>query len=48
MITHQGIFEHSSADSHTCINRVSVNVVTNGQGGAILLMECTTFQEWQK
>ena len=48
MTTLQGLFERSSADGHPCINSVSVNFLTKGQGGAILLMECTTFQERKK
>ena len=37
--------ERSNADVHRCINSVLVSVLTKGQGGAILLMECTKLQE---
>ena len=38
----QGTVERSNADRHRCISSVFVNVLTKGQGGAILRMEDTT------
>ena len=40
--------ERSNADGYRCINSVLVNVLTNGQGGAILPMEDTNPQELEK
>ena len=37
-----------NADRRRCINSVSVNVLTKGQGGAILPMEDTNLQELAK
>ena len=37
--------ERSNADGYRCINSVLVNVLTKGQGGAILPMEETNLQE---
>ena len=36
---------HSNADSYRCINSLLVTVLTKGQGGAILAIEDTNFQE---
>ena len=48
MLAHQGTVDRSDADSYRCINSVSVNVLTKGQGGAILPMEDTNLQELEK
>ena len=40
--------ERSNADGYRCINSNSVNVLTKGQGGAILPMEDTNLQELKK
>ena len=48
MLAHQGTVQRSNADGYRCINNVSVNVLTKGQGGAILLMEGTNPQELEK
>ena len=40
--------ERSNADGYRCMNSVSVNVLTKGQGGAILPMEDTNLQELEK
>ena len=40
--------ERSNADGHCCINSALVNVLTKGQGGAILPMEDTNLQEMKK
>ena len=37
--------ERSNADGNRCINSNSVNVLTKGQGGAILPMKDTNLQE---
>ena len=48
MLSHQGTVEHSNADGDCCINSVLVNVLTKGQGRAILPMEGTKLQELRK
>ena len=48
MLAHQGTVERSNADGYRCIKNVLVNVLTKGQGGAILLMEDTNPQELEK
>ena len=48
MLAHQGTVDRSNADSHRCINRVLVHVLSKGQGGAVLLMEVTKLQERKK
>ena len=40
--------ERSNADGYRCINSVVVNVLTKGQGGAILPMEDTNLKELKK
>ena len=40
--------ERSNADGYRCIDSVVVNVLTKGQGGAILPMEDTNLQEPKK
>ena len=45
MVTHWGMVERANADGHRCIKSVLVNVLTKGQGGGILLMDCTRLQE---
>ena len=48
MLAHQGTVERSNADSYRCINSVLVNVLTKGQGRAILPMEDINIQELEK
>ena len=48
MLAHQGTVERSNADGYHCINSTLVNVLTKGQGGAILPMENTNLQELRK
>ena len=48
MVTNYLMVERSNADGDHSINSVLVNVLTKGQGGAILLMECTKRQELKK
>ena len=48
MLAHQGTVKRSNADGDRCINSVLVNVLTKGQGGAILPMEDTNLQELKK
>ena len=48
MLAHQGTVERSNADGYRRINGVLVNVLTKGQGGAILQMEDTNLQELKK
>ena len=48
MVNHWGMIDHSNAISHRCIKSTLVNVVTNGQGGAILLMKVIKLQELKK
>ena len=45
MLAHYGTVRRSKADGDRCINSVLVNVLTKGQGGAILSMEGTNLQE---
>ena len=45
MLAYQGTVERSNAEGYRCINSVLVNVLTKGQGQAILLMEGTKLQE---
>ena len=40
--------ERSNADDDPCINSVLVNILTKGQGGAMLPMEGTNLQELNK
>ena len=40
--------ERSNADGYRCINSVLVNILTKGQGGAILPMEDTNLEELRK
>ena len=40
--------ERSNVDGCRCISSVLVNVLTKGQGGAILQMEDTNLQELKK
>ena len=39
MLAHQGTVERSNADGYRFINSVLVNVLTKGEGGALLPME---------
>ena len=48
MLAHQGTVDRSDADGDRCINGVLVNVLTKGQGRAILPMEDTNLQELEK
>ena len=48
MLAHQGTGERSNADGDRCINNTLVNVLTKGQGGAILSMEDANLQELEK
>ena len=48
MLVNQGTVERYNADAYRCINSVLVNVLTKGQGGAILPMEDTNLQELEK
>ena len=48
MLAHWGTVERSNADGYRCINRVLVNVLTKGQGGATLPMKGTNLQELKK
>ena len=48
MLAHEGTVDRSDAADDRCINSVSVNVLTKGQGGAILPMEYTNLQELEK
>ena len=48
MLAHSGTVERSNADGHRCMNSVLVNVLTKGQGRAILPMEDTNLQELKK
>ena len=38
MLAHSGTVERSNANGYRCINSILVNVLTKGQGGAILPM----------
>ena len=48
MLTHQGTVERSNADGYRSVNSVLVNVLSKGQGGAILPMQGTSLQELKK
>ena len=48
MLAQLGTVERSNVDGYRCINSVLVNVLTKGQGGAILPMEDTNLQELEK
>ena len=48
MLAHWGTVDRSDADGDRCINSVLVNVLTKGQGEAILPMEDTNLQELEK
>ena len=48
MLAHYGAVERSNVDDNRSINSVLVNVLTKGQGGAILPMEGTNLQELNK
>ena len=48
MLADYSTVERSNADHNRCINSVLVNVLTKGQGGAILPMENTNLQELKK
>ena len=48
MLAHYGTVERSNADGHRCMHSVLENVLTKGQGGAILPMEDTFLQELKK
>ena len=48
MLALQGTVDRSDADCDGCINSVLVDVLTKGQGGAILPMEDTNLQELEK
>ena len=48
MLAHKGTVERSNADGYRSINSVLVNVLTKGQGEAILPMEDTNLQELEK
>ena len=45
MLAHWGTVDRSDADGDRCINSLSINVLTKGQGGAKLQMEDTNLQE---
>ena len=48
MLAHYGTVERSNADGDRWITSVLVNVLTKGQGGAILPTEGTTLQRLKK
>ena len=48
MLACYGTVERSNADGYRCINSFLINVLTKGQGGAILPMEDTNLQELGK
>ena len=48
MLAHWGTVDRSDADGDCCINSVLVNVLTKGQGEAILPMENTNVKELKK
>ena len=48
MLAQQGTVERCNPDGDRCINRVLVNILTKGQGGAIVPMEDTNLQEPKK
>ena len=48
MLAHEGTVDRSNAESDHCMNSVLVNVLTKGQGGAILWIEGTNLQELKK
>ena len=48
MLAQEGTVQHSNADGHRCINSVLAEVLTKGQGEAILPMECAKLQELKK
>ena len=48
MLAHYGTVGHSNLDGYRCINSTLVNVLTKGQGGAILPMEDTNLQGLNK
>ena len=45
MVAHYGTAGGSDAHRHRGINSVFVSDLTKGQGGAILLMECTNLKK---
>ena len=45
MLAHYSTVERSNADDDRCIDSILANVLIEGQGGAILLMEGTKPQE---
>ena len=48
MLAYDGTVEHSNADGDGCIGSALVNVLTRGQGGAILPMEGENLQELRR
>ena len=48
MLAHSGTVERSNADGDGCINSGLVNLLTKGQGGAILPKEGTKLQDSKK
>ena len=48
MLAYEGTVERSNADGYRCRISVSVNVLTKGQGRAILPMEDKNLQELKK
>ena len=48
MLAQWGTVKRSNTDGYCCINSILVNVLTKGQGGAILPMEGTKLQELKK
>ena len=48
MLAHQGTVERPNADGYRSISGNSVNVLTKGQGGAILPMEDRNLQELKR
>ena len=48
MLARWGTVERSNGNGDRCINSVLVNVLTKGQGGALLSMEGTKLQELSK
>ena len=44
----KGTVERLNADGYHCVNSTLVNVLTKGQGGAILPMEDTNLKELKK
>ena len=48
MVNHYGMIDHSNAIGHRYINGLLVNILTKGQGRAIVPMKVTKLQELKK